>query len=102
MVGPAQLRFTLDETTKVGMKLESVIISASGTTTPAQWEADVRAQLPAKMQALAKKIAPVQVVGVAPIPTTDGVVISDVRRGVALAVVRGPAQAVVRARMRSR
>ena len=79
-------RFTLDETTKVGMKLESVIISASGTTTPAQWEADVRAQLPAKMQALAKKIAPVQVVGVAPIPTTDGVVISDARRGVALAV----------------
>ena len=79
-------RFTLDETTVAGMKLESVIISASGTTPPAQWEADVRQQLPAKMKQLAAKVAPVQVVGVAPIPTTDGVVISDAKRGVAMAV----------------
>lgn len=79
-------RFTLDETTVTGMSLESVIISASGTTTPAQWEADVRKQLPAKMKALAAKVSRVQVIGVAPIPTTDGVVISDAKRGVALAV----------------
>ena len=78
--------FTLDETTVTGMSLESVIISASGTTTPAQWEADVRAQLAAKMKALAVKVARVQVIGVAPIPTTDGVVISDAKRGVAMAV----------------
>jgi len=50
-------RFTLDETTVTGMSIESVIISASGTTTPAQWEADVRAQLAAKMKALAAKVA---------------------------------------------
>ena len=79
-------RFTLDETTVTGMNVESVIISASGTTPPAQWEADVRAQLAAKMKALAVKVAKVQVIGVAPIPTTDGVVISDAKRGVALAV----------------
>jgi hypothetical protein len=79
-------RFTLDETTVAGMNVESVIISASGTTPPAQWEADVRAQLAAKMKALAVKVARVQVVGVAPIPTTDGVVISDAKRGVAMAV----------------
>ena len=54
--------------------------------TPAEWEADVRQQLPAKMKQLAAKVAPVQVIGVAPIPTTDGVVISDARRGVAMAV----------------
>ncbi len=79
-------RFTLDETTVTGMSIESVIISASGTTPPAQWEAAVRAQLAAKMKALAVKVARVQVIGVAPIPTTDGVVISDAKRGVAMAV----------------
>ena len=79
-------RFTLDETTVTGMSIESVIISASGTTPPAQWEADVRTQLAAKMKALAVKVARVQVVGVAPIPTTDGVTIIDAQRGIALSV----------------
>ena len=79
-------RFTLDETTVTGMSIESVIISASGTSTPAQWEADVRAQLAVKMKALAAKVSKAQVIGVAPIPTTDGVVISDAKLGVAMAV----------------
>lgn len=79
-------RFTLDETTTAGMKLESVIISVSGTTPPAQWEADVRAQLAVKMKALAAKVSRVQVIGAAPIPTHDGVLITDAKRGVALAV----------------
>lgn len=79
-------RFTLDETTVTGMSIESVIISASGTTPPAQWEADVRAQLAKKMADLAKKVAPVLVVGVAPIPTTDGVAMKDPQRGIAMAV----------------
>ena len=83
-------RFTLDQTaTKVGVggmtKLESVVISVSGST-PAEWDTALRAQLAAKVKALAVKVGTAKLMGVAPIPTTDGVVISDAKRGVALAV----------------
>ena len=83
-------RFTLDETaTKVGTggmtKIESVVISVSGAT-PAEWETALRAQLPAKVKALAAKVGTAKLIGVAPIPTTDGVTIIDARRGIALSV----------------
>ena len=81
-------RFTLDQTaTKVGTggmtKIESVVISVSGAT-PAAWETALRAQLPAKVKALAGKVGTAKLMGVAPIPTTDGVTIIDARRGIAL------------------
>lgn len=83
-------RFTLDESsTKVGAggmtKIESVVISVSGAT-PAEWETALRAQLPAKVKALAVKVGTANLMGVAPIPTTDGVTIIDAQRGIALSV----------------
>ena len=87
-IGTQRFRLDLSATKKGanGMTaLESVKLSIAAAT-PAEWEADVRQQLPAKMKQLAAKVAPVQVIGVAPIPTTDGVVISDAKRGVAMAV----------------
>jgi len=83
-------RFTLDQTaTKVGVggmtKLESVVISVSGST-PAEWDTALRAQLPAKVKALAAKVGTAKLMGVAPIPTTDGVTIIDAQRGIALSV----------------
>ena len=83
-------RFTLDESaTKVGTggmtKLESVVLSVSGAT-PAEWETALRAQLGAKVKALAVKVGSAKLMGVAPIPTTDGVTIIDAQRGIALSV----------------
>ena len=83
-------RFTLDESaTKVGAggmtKTESVVLSVSGATS-AEWETALRAQLPAKVKALAVKVGTAKLMGVAPIPTTDGVTIIDAQRGIALSV----------------
>ncbi len=81
-------RFTLDENaTKVGVggmtDMQSVVISVAGAT-PTEWETALRAQLPAKVRALAVKVGPAKLMGLAPIPTTDGVTIFDARRGIAL------------------
>jgi len=83
-------RFTLDQTaTKVGTggmtKLESVVLSVSGAT-PAEWDVALRAQLAAKVKALAAKVGTAKLMGVAPIPTTDGTAIIDAQRGIALSV----------------
>lgn len=66
-------------------KLESVVLSVSGAT-PAAWETALRAQLAAKVKALAAKVGTAKLIGVAPIPTTDGVTIIDAQRGIALSV----------------
>lgn len=81
-------RFALDENaTKVGVggmtNLESVVIGVAGAT-PAEWETALRAQLAVKVKALAAKVGTARLMGLAPIPTTDGVVIFDPRRGIAL------------------
>ena len=83
-------RFTLDENaTKVGVggmtDMQSVVISVAGAT-PAEWETALRAQLPAKVRALAVKVGTARLMGLAPIPTTDGVTIFDPKRGIALSV----------------
>lgn len=82
-------RFTLDQTaTEKGMNgmtsVESVIISVPAGASAAEWDVAVRKQLAAKVVSLAAKVSFATKIGIPPIPTTDGTVIVDVARGIAL------------------
>ena len=83
-------RFRLDlSATKKGANgmtaLESVKISVSASD-PAAWEAEVRKQLPAKVQALAKKVSTASLIGQPTSATSnpDTVTVIDTLRGLVL------------------
>lgn len=90
-------RFRLDEAAGVkgqnGMTALEAVKVSSAAALPADWDADLRKQLPAKMSALAVKISTAVVIGCPAdsktLGSNDSVWITDVSRGVVLQAKHG-------------